>query len=205
MWWWLVVVGLALARLAEAGLYEDAKQTIHVDVVPQRDHSGVSVRGGMSLKTGEKAHSATLFRAQAHSGSSCSAFDFRGSMKAAFEEFPEMLEALVKEIVGQLPLLAACYASPTICDLYKHYQGLMNALIQAKYGHCQAIQNAMMYAGKRLAGGEESNCLAVMQGRGFPIHKALQISFGECICNSRTKGSLPSIAVNAVWCRGFTE
>lgn len=171
-----VLLLLAAGALpAQAGLYEDAKTAIRTEVTPQYDASGVSVRGGMSLKTGERSHSATVFRAQAQSGGSCSAFDFRGSMKEAFEEFPAMLEALVHEIVGQLPLLAACYASPTICDLFKHYQALMNALIQAKYGQCQAIQHAAMYAGKRLAGGEESNCLQVMQARGFSLQKALSI------------------------------
>jgi hypothetical protein len=53
-------------------------------------------------------------------------------------------------------MLVLCYASPTLCDLAKHWRRL-NALIQAKYA--SPVQNAMAYGGLWLRGGHISQCL----------------------------------------------
>jgi hypothetical protein len=71
-------------------------------------------------------------------------------------------------------MLVLCYASPTLCDLAKHWQALVNALIQAKYAQCQQVQNAMAYGGLRLRGGQISQCLEDATRQGHSISVALE-------------------------------
>jgi hypothetical protein len=171
----VLVMNLLLPALSYAGLFDAAKKAGNVQI-GQADSSGFSIRGGVDLRTGQAPGTATLFRNsfQAHGGS-CSLFDFRDSMKEAFERFPAMFEALVREILDSIPMLALCYASPTLCDLGKHFQALMNALIQAKFAQCQSVQNSMAYAGLRLHGGQVSQCLEEQTGRGIGITEALDV------------------------------
>jgi hypothetical protein len=107
-------------------------------------------------------------------GGSCGAFDFADSFKQAFEAIPGVLETMLGQAIEGLPMLVLCYASPTLCDLAKHWQALVNALIQAKYAPCQQVQNAMAYGGLRLRGGHISQCLEDETQQGHSISEALE-------------------------------
>ena len=76
-------------------------------------------------------------------------------------------------------MLALCYASPTLCDLAKHWQALVNMAIQAKYAQCQQIQMAMAYGGLRLRGGQISQCLEDEVQAGRSITEALRTCNGD--------------------------
>jgi hypothetical protein len=76
-------------------------------------------------------------------------------------------------VLKSMPMLVLCYTSPTLCDLAKHWQALVNAVLQAKYAQCQQIQQTMAYAGLRLRGGHTSQCLEYQVGLGIPISTAM--------------------------------
>jgi hypothetical protein len=168
---WLLSLLWTVSGHAE--LFEMARQAIRTDVT-QMDATGVNVRGGFHLTTGQSPQNQTLFRGQASTGGTCGAFDFRGSMQQALEELPEMMTALLMDVGQALPLLAICYLEPTWCDNIKHWQAYLNAAINARYAQCQSIQNAMAYGGLRLRGGATSQCLEEATGRGEPIAVALR-------------------------------
>ena len=141
-----------------------------------QDFSGASVRGGVSFSPGPS--STTLFRGQAQVGGTCGGFDFGSSFKEAIESIPDVITNMSQSLIHNAPMLVLCYSSPSLCDLSKHFQGLMNALIQARYAQCQSSQAAAMYAGLRLRGGEVSQCLSSEQQKGTTLSQALRV------CNS---------------------
>jgi hypothetical protein len=146
--------------------------------IPQADTTGVSIRGGVNMATGQRGNT-TLFRTQAQTGGTCGSFDFRTSMVQAFKELPGLFEALLSEVLSEMPMLVLCYASPTLCDLGKHFQALLNVAIQAKYAQCQQIQMAAMYGGLRLRGGQISQCLEEESNAGHSISEAMRTCHGS--------------------------
>ena len=136
-----------------ADLFDTARQAVRTDL-GRADTSGVTLRGGASLSSGLSPSSTTLLRGQGQVSGPCGAFDLSTSLTQAFDELPALFEALIGDVLGSVPMLALCYVSPTLCDLAKHWQALVNMAIQAKYAQCQQIQMAMAYGGLRLRGGQ---------------------------------------------------
>ena len=176
--------------------FSDARRSMNVQVY-QRDQSAVSVRAGINLNTGVTPGGTTLFRAQANIGGGCGGFDFRQSMVQAFQEMPQLFEALLEAVIHEMPMLGLCYLSPTLCQLSQHFQSLLNIAIQAKYAQCQQIQHAAMYAGLRLRGGEEGRCLEDERANGANLLTAMQRCTGE-LTAIRSPLGVPRGQVNLV-------
>ena len=154
----MAVVGVLSGLLPTGGhadLFDTARQAVRTDL-GRADTSGVTLRGGASLSSGLSPSSTTLLRGQGQVSGPCGAFDFSTSLTQAFDELPALFEALIGDVLGSVPMLVLCYVSPTLCDLAKHWQALVNMAIQAKYAQCQQIQMAMAYGGLRLRGGQIS-------------------------------------------------
>jgi hypothetical protein len=176
-----MVVGLVLIGVGTAhaqSLFEEARAATP-QRYGQRDQTGVTLRGGVDLRTYLSPQTTTLFRTEARIGGTCGAFDFAASVEQAFEEIPELFEALGEALLANMPMLILCYVSPTLCDLYKHFQALVNAVIQARYAQCQDLQNAMAAVGLTLRGGEASRCLETHQQQGSSLNVALSRCLGE--------------------------
>lgn len=174
---WTLLGSLAWTAPVRADLFSTARAATNVSL-GQADTSGVTVRGGMNLRTYLGGQTPTLFQTQANVGGTCGAFDFAGSLRQAFEEIPALFESLLQAVLANMPMLILCYASPTLCDLAKHFQALVNAVIQARYAQCQSIQTAMAAAGLKLRGGQTAQCLEDAQQAGTPLHTALQRCLG---------------------------
>lgn len=164
---------ISWGSVSHADLFETARQ--HVNIQPSvNDYSGMSVRGGVNLSTG-LPRTTTLFRGQANVGGGCGSFDFGSSFREAFESIPEVVQGLTQHLLSSIPMLVICYSSPSACDLMKHWQSYINALIQAKYAQCQSAQHAAMSAGLRLRGGHIARCLEGRRMLGDSITRALDI------------------------------
>jgi CheY-like chemotaxis protein len=159
-------------------LFNDARSQTRLDL-GRADSSGVTVRGGVDLRTYLPETTTTLFQTNARIGGTCGAFDFVTSLRQTFEEIPALFEELGQALLSQMPMLVLCYVSPTLCDLYKHFQSLVNTVLQARYAQCQDLQNAAAAAGLMLRGGEAARCLETEQQRGTSLNLALSRCLGE--------------------------
>ncbi len=167
---WLLV--LLWPTLALSDPFDNAVRAIRIETSAQ-DFSGATVRGGANFSTGA-SQTTTLLRGSASIGGGCSAFNFGASMKELMENIPEVIQGFSQRIISALPMVLTCYVSPTVCSVGQHIQTAMNMLIQARYASCQSSQNAAMYTGLRLRGGQVSRCLEVRQIAGDTISQALQ-------------------------------
>jgi len=175
VWLMLLLTVSLLCRplLARADLFDTARGVVRTDL-GQADSAGVLVRGGAGLDTGLAPQTVTLARGSAQVGGMCGSFDFVESLKEQFEELPEVFEALLGQALTGLPMLVLCYTSPTVCDIAKHWQALVNAALQARYAQCQQVQMAMAYAGLRLRGGQTSQCLESEANAGSDLASAMR-------------------------------
>lgn len=169
----LLLWGLLAPPLAWPDAFSDARQAVRI-TVGQSDLSGFSMRGGAALTIGVPPGNAVLLRGSATVGKPCSGFDFATSMQQAFEEIPELLEGLIQQLIANMPMLVLCYTSPTLCDLAKNFQNLINMLIQSRYAQCNQIQVGMAYSGLRLRGGQIGHCLESEANAGTPLSTAMQ-------------------------------
>lgn len=178
-WTWLLTASLwlCLPMTTHADLFDTARGVVRTDL-GQQDTTGVTLRGGASLHSGLSPRTTTLLRGQSQVGGPCGSFDFTASLTQAFEELPGIFEGLLGAVVSQLPMLVLCYTSPTLCDLAKHWQALVNFALQQRYAQCQAIQNAMAYGGLRLRGGQISQCLEEQVNTGATLNDALRTCNG---------------------------
>jgi len=163
---------------SHADLFDDARRAIRIQE-PRMDSSGISVRGGVHVQTGQQASSINLLRATARTGGGCGSFDFVTSLTQAFEEMPDVFLGLLGAAISNLPMLVLCYASPSLCDLAKHWQGIINLAIQARYAQCQQMQTAMAYLGMQLRGGATSQCLEDEVNQGSDISSAMNRCYRE--------------------------
>lgn len=170
---WTLLLSLAWTAPVQADLFRAARAATDVRL-GQADTAGVTLRGGTNLRTYLGGQTPTLFQTQVNVGGSCGAFDFAGSLQQAFDEIPALFEGLIEAALANMPMLILCYASPTLCDLAKHFQALVNTVIQARYAQCQSIQTAMAAAGLKLRGGQTAQCLEDAQQAGAPLHTALE-------------------------------
>jgi hypothetical protein len=178
--WLLWTLGLLLLGhpVQAQSLFEDARAATP-QVFGQSDHTGVTLRGGVDLRTYLSPQTTTLFRTDTRIGGTCGAFDFGASLTQTFEEIPALFEALGQALLANIPMLVLCYTSPTLCDLFKHFQSLVNVVLQARYAQCQGLQNAAAAAGLRLRGGEAARCLEEEQQQGTSLNIALARCLGE--------------------------
>jgi hypothetical protein len=187
--WLMVNFMLILCPISvSADLFDTARSATRMDISFQ-DSTGVQIRGGISLSTGQSGANVTLFRSGAQIGGPCGSFDFGSSIKEAFESIPDLFQSAGEGILDNLPMLVLCYLSPTVCDQFKHYQSLINMVISSKYAQCQATQNAMAYGGLRLRGGEIARCLEDEANAGHALSAALQKCNGDPTTLRRPDGT----------------
>ena len=62
-------------------------------------------------------------------GAGCGITDFVGEFKAMFstQALESYFEGLIGTAIASAPLVLLCYASPTLCDAYKHFKQMASA------------------------------------------------------------------------------
>jgi len=105
----------------------------------------------------------------------CGTFDYVDSYKAVFNEhaLEQYVDNIVDGVVASAPLVLACYASPTLCDAFKHFKAMANGTLETAFGRCEAIQDAAMDWGKSLYAQEKRSCLDEKSKSGMSINQAL--------------------------------
>ncbi len=74
-------------------------------------------------------------------GSDCGKISIDGTLKSTFKNVLNggYFKGLITDMVGAIPMMTACYMSPTWCSVLKHTQLSANFLTQTRLNQCQII------------------------------------------------------------------
>lgn len=144
-----------------------------VEAYGQAGEAGVLFRGpAMRLPSGGGGTAASV-SLQGRRG--CGAMDFAAEFQALFNAnaFEDYLKGVASAAISSAPLVLMCYASPTLCDAYKHFRQMASGLLQLKAAECQAVEQAAMGAGERMRKRQELSCVEERVAAGTPMYQAL--------------------------------
>jgi len=82
--------------------------------------------------------------------------------------------ALIGAAISQLPMVTACYLSPTICDVVKQIQDVVNEILHGKLLSCAQAETLLSGLGMQLSGQRTSVCVSQMQAHGMLLAAAEQ-------------------------------
>ena len=82
------------------------------------------------------------------------------------------VQNLIGAAISSLPMVTACYAAPTLCDITKHIQDLVNQVFQFKGLSCQQAETLLAGVGARLSGARTSRCISGQQRGGKTLAAA---------------------------------
>ena len=86
--------------------------------------------------------------------------------------------SLIGAAISQLPMVSLCYAAPTMCDMVKYLQDLVNEILQAKGLSCAQAETLLVGVGARLSGARTSRCISAQQRAGMTLIQAEEACVG---------------------------
>ena len=201
---WIVfvlAVGLVLSGTpaARADLFEDSLRTLTNDNLDAArfDRFGQALRGGLAAGYPALPPASLPGLHDFHVATPCGAFSFGDGLidNLAGLLDPSQLESLVGGLqnsvlnllgaaISSLPMVTACYAAPTLCDVTKHVQDLVNQVFQFKGLSCQQAETVLVGVGARLSGARTSRCISSQQRAGKTLAAA------ERACSSASAGGI---------------
>ena len=87
--------------------------------------------------------------------------------------------SLIGAAISQLPMVGLCYAAPTMCDIVKYLQDLVNEIIQFKGLSCSQAETMLTGLGGKLRRHVESECVGKRLRSGMTIDKAQAACLGS--------------------------
>ena len=196
----LVTLGLMLSGSApaRADLFEDALEALTNDNLNAAafDSLGRSLRGGLAAGYPQLPAGTPLLN-DFSIATPCGAFSFGdglidnlaglldpSQLESLVAGLQQSVQSLIGAAISQLPMVTACYAAPTLCDIVKHVQDMVNQIFQFKGLSCQQAETLLAGVGAKLSGARMSRCISAQQRAGKTLAAA------ELACNT---GSAPGI------------
>ena len=201
-WWVFVLVGgLALSgpSVSGADLFEDSLAALTNDNLDAArfDRFGQALRGGLAAGYPTLPPGSIPLLHDFHVSTPCGSFSFGDGLidNLAGLLDPRQLESLVSGLqnsvqnligaaISSLPMVTACYAAPTLCDVTKHIQDVVNQIFQFKGLSCQQAETLLAGVGARLSGARTARCLSAQQRGGKTLAAA------EMACNTGSAGGI---------------
>ena len=173
---------------AQADLFEDALAALGSDSLEAArfDRFGQALRGGLAagyppLTPGSALHGFNV-------STPCGSFSFGGGLidnlsgmldpgqavGSLVSGLQQSVQNLIGAAISSLPMVTACYAGPTLCDVSKHIQELTNNIFQGKVLSCQQAETLLAGVGAKLSGARTSRCLSAQQRGGKTLAAAEQ-------------------------------
>ena len=197
----VVVLVLLLSGLssAVADLFEDSLAALTNDNLDAArfDRFGQALRGGLAAGYPTIPPGSVPLLHDFHVSTPCGSFSFGDGLidNLAGMLDPRQLESLVSGLqnsvqnligaaISSLPMVTACYAAPTLCDVTKHIQDVVNQIFQFKGLSCQQAETLLAGVGAKLSGARTARCLSAQQRGGKTLAAA------EMACDT---GSAPGI------------
>ena len=99
----------------------------------------------------------------------CSGYDFNTSFLQQFnaEALKGTVIAQAQQVMAAAPLLLLDYASPSLADVIKHFQNLVNGRLSLDVARCQEIETAVDDKFDKLRKASEKECLEQNKGMGL--------------------------------------
>ncbi|PYM55808.1 MAG: hypothetical protein DMD79_22350 [Candidatus Rokuibacteriota bacterium] len=142
--------------------------------VTRGDQTGLTWRGGpqLSLPSGGGG---PVVRVEAGAGGGCGITDFVSEFKAMFstQALENYFEGLIGTAIASAPLVLLCYASPTLCDAYKHFKSMTSEVLSLRAGECRAVEQAAANLGTSLNRQQQLACIDERIAAGDPSWVAL--------------------------------
>lgn len=197
----LILAGLVAlgATSARADLFEDSLAALTNNKLDAArwDRYGDSLRGGLASGYPDPPTGNPLLN-DFNLATSCGSFSFGAGLidnlsgmldpdvlvGSLVEGLQDSVQNLIGAAIGQLSMLSACYAVPTLCDVTKHLQGLTNEIFQGKSLSCQQAEELLVGVGAKLTGARTSRCISTQQRAGKTLAEA------EEACNSSSSGGI---------------
>ncbi|MDE0205878.1 MAG: conjugal transfer protein TraH [Candidatus Tectomicrobia bacterium] len=196
-----VLIGLLVGGpvTAKADLFDDAVQALGASNLEAAslDNMGRALKGGLVAGYPQYTPAPTVFH-DFNISTPCGSFTFGTGL---IDNFQAMLDpsaviqgiqttatSLIGAAISQLPMVTLCYAAPTMCDIVKYLQDMVNQILQFKGMSCQQAEQFLTGLGGRISGARTARCISAQQRAGLTLTKA------EAACLG---GSTPGIVDHA--------
>ena len=168
---------------AAADLFDDAVDALTNDNLEAAslDNLGQAFRGGLAAGYPQYTPGPTPLHGFEIS-TPCGSFGFGQGFIDQLEGMLDpsalmgAIQGTVKNLIGaaisQLPMLTACYAWPTGCDIMKHLQAFINDMLQAQALSCSQAETMLSGIGGKLRRQVQDRCIAKKMANGLTIAKA---------------------------------
>ena len=185
----LLMVGMLVGLLvggpltSSADLFDDAVQALgapRLDAA-RLDNMGRALKGGLVAAYPAYTPGPTVFH-DFNISTPCGSFTFGTGL---VDNFTAMLDPtaiisgiqstatnLIGAAISQLPMVTLCYAAPTMCDIVKYLQDMVNQILQFKGMSCQQAEQFLTGIGGRISGARTSRCISAQQRAGLTLTAA---------------------------------
>ena len=185
----LMTIGMLVGLLsggpitASADLFDDAVQALGASNLQAAslDNMGRALKGGLVAGYPQFTPAPSVFH-DFNISTPCGSFTFGSGLvdnlsamldpAAMAQSLQSTVSNLMGAAISQLPMVTACYAAPTICDIVKHLQETVNEVLQFKGLSCQQAETLLTGLGGKLSGVRMSRCISQQQRAGKTLTKA---------------------------------
>ena len=187
----MLVVLLAGGPVAVwADLFDDAVDALTNDNIEAAslDHVGQALRGGLAAGYPQYTPGPTPLHGF-EIATPCGSFSFGQGLvdnlagmldpAAIIAGIQTTATSLIGAAISQLPMVSLCYAAPTMCDIVKYLQDLINEIIQFKGLSCSQAETLLTGIGGKLRRQVETTCVGKGLRSGLTIDRAQAACLGS--------------------------
>ena len=185
LWMIAMLVGLLSGgpATARADLFDDAVQALGASNLQAAslDKMGRALKGGLVAGYPQYTPAPTVFH-DFNISTPCGSFTFGTGLvdnlsamldpAAIIQGIQTTATNLIGAAISQLPMVTLCYAAPTMCDIVKYLQDLVNEILQFKGLSCQQAEQFLTGLGGRISGARTSRCISAQQRAGLTLTAA---------------------------------
>ena len=175
---------------AGADLFDDAVNALSNNNIEAAslDHMGQAFRGGLAAGYPQYTPGPTVLHGFDIS-TPCGSFSFGQGLidnlagmldpSAVIAGIQTTATSLIGAAISQLPMVGLCYAAPTMCDIVKYLQDLVNEIIQFKGLSCSQAETLLTGIGGKLRRQVETECVGKGLRSGLTIDRAQAACLGS--------------------------
>lgn len=152
------------------------------------DHLGQALRGGLTAGYPQYTPGPTPLHGFDIS-TPCGSFSFGQGLvdnlagmldpSAVISGIQSSATSLIGAAISQLPMVGLCYAAPTMCDIVKYLQDMVNEIIQFKGLSCSQAETMLTGLGGKLRRHAETECVGRNLQNGMTIDRAQAACMGS--------------------------